>query len=359
DPMGDDAQKWFTGKGMFPIRAGIVKDVGAFYTNTGRLLSIIWAMLTTQDATPDLYKVHVGTPESDDDRCLHYRWRSYFQGALDFILENSKQYLQWHDLGLTVGGRVQDANRPEFLFGTALSCVAGVWTCMKDNLKSTNHKPVFRRACPGYPPQQMGITQGLNYGCVVAPWAAAYRPLDADDKPESSVCLRSIYDHSVRGVLVNVRARQEHFLRRSLVCAYVREAWDAFLDPALLDQLRSLRVKLLTHKDRFLVDIREVPEDEPFGDGSKTWKQALMDAGVNKWGPTMPLTGIGGVPSAGSIEPSDEPAPAVQDLKTMPFAGTAPDPTPWWRRKTTIAAAGATVALGGIAAAVARARSRG
>ena len=362
NPMGDDIEYWYEHGGRWPIKKAMVRDVGDFYVNTTRMCSIVWAWATEQDASPNLYKLHVGTPELDDDGCLHAMWRLYFAGGLDYILENSRQWAEWHTRGLRPGGRVKDPEHREFLFGSAIGCAVSSWACYRHSSSTTNDLRLYRTP-PGYPPAAIKINHGLPGGCVIEPSAGLLRPrVDISGKPvdDDRLCLVSLYESHVKTTLEKVRARQEHFLRRSLVCAYVRKSWDAFKDPTLSDELDRLRTKLLTHPDRKLIDLRDVPDGEVLvtSDGAKDWKQLLRDSGVK----STPIAAVGfkGVaPTSGSIEPADEPAPTVPKFGSMPFAAAPVPSVSWWRRPQVLGAAAVAATLGGGALAYALRNRRG
>lgn len=345
EPFGPTVQSWMEKGGHFPIKKSIVQDVGSFYVNTGRLCSIAWSWATAEDASPNLYKIHVGTRDGDAEDSLHYLWRNYMQGGLEFLRENGHQWADWSQLGLNPGGRVKDKERPEFLLGSAIGCAVGSWTCSRA-LDSTNNNPRFVRVGTtppgGYPPGQYDVSQGLPNGCVIEPMTPGYTPKE-DDKP----CLVSLYDSHLVETLDKLRKRQIHYLRHSLVCAYVREGWDAFKDPELLELLRNLRTKLLTHKDRFLVQMRDVPRDELHN--GKDWREQLKASGINEFlaGGGTKLAAKG--PGAGAIEPETEPAPLVPVDGQMPFAGRVPPATdPWWRDRRIWTGAGLTALTGAV-----------
>lgn len=180
-------------------------------------------------------------------------------------------------------------------------------------------------------------------GCVMPPQYAA-------KTGEGQPCLRSLYETHVRPVLVEVRRRQEYFLRHSLVCAYVREGWDCFQDPKMLDLLRKQRQLLLVHPDRHLVVLDDVPTEEPFDGGD--FRTKLIASGVKRRPPFLAGGGgrsIKGPP--GTLEPTDAPPPVVPPSEVpMPFAGAAGRCGPACRedkarvRQWTIAAVGGTAA---------------
>ena len=142
---------------------------------------------------------------------------------------------------------------------------------------------------------------------------------------EGKPCLRSLYETHIRALLEKVRARQVYFLRHSLACAYVREGWDAFKDKPLLDLLRKQRQLLLTHPDRLLVNLDDVPEKETFN--GSDFRAQLVAAGVKRRPPFMGGVGkMAGKPGAspGTLEPTDEPPPRAGSFDLpMPFGENA------------------------------------
>ena len=346
DPMGNDVEKWRKSHGRWPIRKAMVQDVGAYYQNSTRLCAVVWKWATAQDASPNLYKLLIGEETAPDEKSLHYQWRSYMSGGIDYIQENGRQWWNATELGLKAGGRVLDPETPEFLFGSAIGCAVASWACFPNKYATTNH-PRYMRTDPGYPPETLGVNHGLPNGCVIEPASWPSRA-DGDDRS----CITSLYESHIRRTLREVRDRQLHFLRYSLVCAYVCEGFDAFRDPKLLHLLRQMRSKLLKHRDRHKVRLKDVPEDEMFQ--GKNWRQALRDSGVrNTFGGAISrLSGA----TSGSIEPGKNPPPSVLDVGVMPFADVVP-PTEWWRRRS-VWLGTALAATGGGALALHLARKR-
>ncbi|MCA9695869.1 MAG: hypothetical protein KC636_40200 [Myxococcales bacterium] len=335
DPLGSSVEGWYN-DGSWPIQKGYVTDVGSFYLNATRLCAIVWAWATQEAASPHLYKIDFGRADDLRPGCLHNEWRGYCQSGLDYLIENGNEWFDWHERGLDVaGGRVKDPRSPEYLFGTAIGCAIGSWACYIDSRKSTNYAPVFHRADPGYLPEQLGSNQGLHFGCVIRPMSTRYKA-----QGDVRLCLTTIYHSHITTTLTKLRERQEFYLKHSLVCAYVRETWDAFKDPKMLDLLRYCRETLLTHKDRHLVELRDVPADELHNGAN--WRDKLKASGVHPFAVTGALRAPAG---AGAIEPTDDPAPQAPADLAMPFSGITPD-RPWWTAKRVAAASLSALALG-------------
>ncbi len=352
NPFGAVVDHWRNQSAAWPIKQAIVRDVGSFYVNTGRLCSIAWSWATQQHASPDLYKINVGTAQSDDTECLHYRWRSYCDGGLDFLRKNATESYEIEIPGTGVKAtflRVKDPMHPEYLFGSAIGCAIGSWRCRLDG--GTTYHPVYSKLTSGsyvrFDMDKPGLGPGRSrdLGCVIDP--ASY-----DAKADGSRCIVTMYETSIKQTLNAVRRRQLSMLRRSLVCAYVRRGWDAFKDKPVRDRLDEVRQILLEHPDRKLVRLSDVPDNEPFvGTDGKTrdWKQALIDAGV----PRIPMiTTIKGR-SPGVLDPkADEPPTVPGTNHAMPFADLAIEPGDPQPRSTTWAWAtgvGVALALGGAA----------
>jgi Ca2+-binding RTX toxin-like protein len=66
----------------------MVRDVGSYYANTGRLAAVAWAWATDNDASPDLYKIDVGTPSSGRGECLHRQWKKYYEMGFKFLRQS-------------------------------------------------------------------------------------------------------------------------------------------------------------------------------------------------------------------------------------------------------------------------------
>ena len=331
DPMGDDVQYWFENGGPWPIKKMHVTDVGDFYVNSTRYCAIIWAWATKQNASPHLYKLHVGTPDVDDDNCLHTQWRRYYAGAFDFLKRNADEWHKWPEWDLPTGGRVKNAGKPQYLFGSAIGCVATSWACYLHS-SSTNLHPRFMKYHPVLP-ESIKAHHGLP-GCVISPagfYARARFDVHGDLVDDQPRCVRSLYESHVKQTLIKVRRRQEHYLKNSLVCAYVRSGWDAFKDDRLATELDRLREIMLTHPARKKIDLADVPKDEKHR--GKNWKGLLIKSGVTKFSPLLGGHALKGAPSAGAVEPNDEPEPNVPNWGSMPFAAPPrPAVPPWYRR---------------------------
>ncbi|MCA9689803.1 MAG: hypothetical protein KC636_09350, partial [Myxococcales bacterium] len=290
DPFGPAMENWFDTKtaSAWPIKQAFVQDVGAFYVNTGRLCSIAWSWVTRQEATPDLYKVFVGTAENAHEESLHYQWREYCAGGLRFLLDNATDWFN-------PGGRdkrMYDSDNKAWVFGMAIGCGIGAWRC-------SYRDGVYRQSAGTYDRFDIRKVYGLNHelGCVGTP------PLVVTQGDGES-CYVTMYETTIRAALIRLRERQEYFLRHSLVCAYVRRGWDAFKDKALEELLGSMRQKLLEHPDRKLVDLGDVPRGETHH--GRDWYEQLVEAGAGK---TRHITRLAG--AVGTIEPTDEPPPEV------------------------------------------------
>lgn len=303
-PFDDPAiKRWKADRSYaWPLRPKMVRDVGSYYANTGRLAAVAWAWATENDASPDLYKIDVGTPGSTRTDCLHWQWRQYYARGLEYLRDKVS------DPKNLAGDNL------EFLYGAALACGLGTWQCRADEKLSTTYQPRFLRLDPkltrGLPRDEMNNSISLEpYGCTM-------RPKWIKGMADGNYCLVSLYDSHIRETLEKVRARQVHFLRHSLVCAYVRAGWDAFRDPELEDLLWKMRALLLKHPDRKFVNLDDVPENETMPNGDD-WRKALIKAGVSKIiGPTQ----IQGRP-IGTIDPTDvEPPRVPSSLNRMPFA---------------------------------------
>jgi len=348
DPFGPQVQNWIKSGGPFPIHRAMAQDVGSYYVNAGRACSIAWSLATEERAIPHLYKIHVGTRTGGGTGHLHDLWKNYMQGGLEYLRESARQWENSAELGLKPGGRVRNAETPEYVLGSAVGCGVASWACSRAEGSTTNH-PRFYRVGDGYPPDVYGISQGLAKGCVIEPMTPLYTPQE-----DSEPCLVSLYDSHLAKTLDEVRRRQVHFLKNSLVCAYVSESWDAFKDPELLSLLRRLRTKLLTHRDRHAVQLRDVPAGE-LHDG-KDWRAQLRAAGVNALqGAGTRLSHQG--PASSAVEPDDTPEPLVPVHGVMPFADLVQPAQRWWQNKRVLLGLGiGAVGVVGAAAAIRRAR---
>lgn len=330
---------WREVGGHWPIQKTMVRDVGDFYVNTGRLCGVAWEWVTSRDNSQDLFKVHVGTEASDDDRCLHYRWKSYCQGGLDLLHMNA---VEWANPRGTFGGRVKDPNDPQWLFGSAIGCVIGAWSCWKNQGKYVQEFPW------GYDYSQMKGSMGAPLGCVVDPATMLVR---AGGLP----CVTTIYHTHIRKTLNRVRQRQVWTLRHTPACATVRRSWDAFKDEALVNILEQARRALLKHEIRFTISLDDVPEGETiiYQGQERDYKDLLRKSGVTRIPGPNRIKSSG---NTGTLEPAKEPLPTVPGAAVaMPWS-SEPRPLPFWRRP--LVQVGAATALGVGAFTVYRRRNR-
>ncbi|MGB1016135.1 MAG: hypothetical protein ACPG4T_18515, partial [Nannocystaceae bacterium] len=297
DPMGSDVQKWFSSGYIFPVKRAFVRDVGEFYQSTSHLCSVAWDLVAQEHGSPHLFKVDVGTESTARDEALHLMWRRYFGGAVNYIKTNGIEWDNWENLGISRRGRSLDPDKPEFILGTGLGCVAGSWACYQD-----------MRADPGYPPAQMKDRIGLYSGCVI-------QPRQALERIDGKLCLVSLYDSQLKGILTKVRERQEEFLYTTLVCAYTSEKWDAFRNggDGLLERLQNARDHLLTNKPALrAVVLGDVLRSEEHR--GKNWYAQLKQAGAGKLDKLASRP-----PASGAVNPPTGPPPEVPQHFAPPF----------------------------------------
>ncbi len=298
----------------WPIGPDQVIDVGRYYINTGRLCAIAWAWATEADASPHLYKIHVGEPGKGDGH-LHDAWENYCAGGIRYLTEMAEDWQQG-------GKKMLLSGNLEYVYGSGLALAVGAWTCTVDG--GTTEHPTYLQLQPGRVREEMVKKAKFMrpdhwLGFVMTPKTTLARG-------EGQPCLRSLYETHIRPLLLQARSRQVYFLRHSLVCAYVREGWDAFKDKPLLDLLRKQRQLLLTHPDRMLVNLDDVPEKENFN--GSDFREQLIAAGVKRRPPFVAggskIAGKSGG-SPGTLEPTDEPPPRAGSFDVpMPFADAAP-----------------------------------
>ena len=350
--------------GYYPIMQSGVQDVGSFYVNTSRLAAVAWSWVSKQDAGLDLFKVHVGTHDGPGDHLMS-RWRKYCEAGVRFLTSNASAWYSPEEYT----ARIRSGD-PGYMMGSAIGCAIGAWRCNIEG--GTNNHPIYSHLTSGgFDTFDIGVKPGLGpgrrdeWGCVMNPASTVATSKDGVS------CLFTIYDLKIRSVLEELRKRQIYYLRHSLVSAYVRASWDAFKDPDLKDLLLNLRSKLLEHPDRKLVNLRDVPTQEPGVPGREgTWRDQLIASGVPRI-PMVTKIKLGQQHPAGTIEPTDEPPPDVPGVDSaMPFGGfsvaqepneppvdTSPAPSKAWRRIAI--GGGAVLAAAGLAAAGMRRRSRG
>jgi len=295
DPFGPEIARFNADRSYhWPIKREHVVDVGQYYINLGRLASTAWALVAQQEHSLDLYKVHVAA--------LHEKWKRYCGGGIQFLRDNGKAWKEG-------GPRFDDLR---YVYGSGIGCAVGTWQCYVSG--GTTYVPEYGRSLPGNPRGEMGDFDGLSreYGCVL-------HPNQTLAKSQGEPCLVSLYDTHLRKTLDDLRKRQVHYLRHSLLCAYVRSSWDAFKDDKMMALLKQMRATLLEHPDRRLVDLADVPMGEMFE--GRDWREQLKEKGVQSRPPGL----LGLKLSVGTIEPSKEPPPKVEeDPRPMPFAQGKP-----------------------------------
>lgn len=260
-----------------------VRDVGDFLVNSTRLSSFAWAWATSKPKSPHLYKIDVAK--------LHSEWKKYSKTGIETLRAI----------------KIDSPRVLDNLYLSAIPCAIGTWQCRFNN---GSYQHVNGHTFPNDmwkpPPGDFHPNRDPKQGCV-------FRPHEVAIKLQQGYCLSTIYDVETRLILDQVKARQIYNLRHTLLCAYVRRSWAAFSDAnGLTDLLDEMRMKLLEHPDRALVDIRDVPPGEKLPNG-KDLRSELIKRGVGK--PQFKLA-----ISPGWIEKPDKPAPQVPgDTSPMPF----------------------------------------
>ncbi|MCB9652525.1 MAG: hypothetical protein H6729_00135 [Deltaproteobacteria bacterium] len=343
--------------GKWPITQALVRDVGSFYTNTSRLAAVAWSWVSQQDGGLDLYKVNVGRHNGPGTDHLHYKWKAYCESGLRFLTDNADDWVKilGEPPNIRLSTKRLRSDNPQYVFGSAIGCAVGAWRCIVKG--GTTYHPVYSHLTSGgYETFEMGEKPGLgpgrlrDLGCVMD--VPSTRAMSEDGKS----CLITMYDTDIRPTLEQLRKRQFHYLRHSLVSAYVRRSWDAFKDDELHTRLLETRMRLLEHPDRKLINLRDVPRDEPGVPGKPgSWREQLLAAGVPKI-PTLSRIKSGQQRPAGTIEPGEDPPPTVPGANhAMPFGGFVQEPDDGasntspqggalrWKQ---IAGVGATLAVG-------------
>src|SRR5690606_39203827 len=135
----------------WPMYSRFVRDVGSFYANTGRLAAVAWAWATQEDASPNLYKIDVGTHGSSRNECLHRQWNMYYAMGIKYLRENTA------DEAKILGDKL------EYVFGARLAFGLGTWQCKMNVETSTTYQPRFLRIPgQGLPREKMNSAVGLK-----------------------------------------------------------------------------------------------------------------------------------------------------------------------------------------------------
>lgn len=116
----------------WPIGPDQVVDVGRYYINTGRLCAIAWAWATAADASPHLYKLHVGEPGKGEGH-LHDAWENYCAGGIRYLTEMAEDWQQG-------GKKMLLSGNLEYVYGSGLALAVGAWTCSVDGGKLLEEK---------------------------------------------------------------------------------------------------------------------------------------------------------------------------------------------------------------------------
>ena len=309
--------------------AGYVIDTGTFYEATRNLCVLAWEQAQVK-GSPFMYRFDVPL--------MHERWREYCEGGIDFI---KTRVLPWFD---TLGkyrknDKLADLNL-EGMFGSAVFYAIGSWACRIDG--GTSQHPTFERhPLPSGTWRDSLKKSGLFPDSV---YSGGFLPIQ-NAEPWWTSCMGNIYTRNpcIKSILDDFQQIQRWCLRRTLVCAYVRESDAAFHDPTLLDLLRKMRAALLKSEERFGLNMLDVAADEMFQ--GQSWRDQLLKAGVpkvpNKFAKGTKTVGIGG-----DNDP-EPPRPAFVPADLVPPAWSGDGGRPgrnWW--PAALGATGAALAAG-------------
>lgn len=310
--------------------ASYVIDTGTFYEATRNLCVLAWEQAQVK-GSPFMYRFDVPL--------MHERWREYCEGGIDFI---KTRVLPWFD---TLGKYRKDDKLAELnlegMFGSAVFYAIGSWACRIDG--GTSQHPTFERhPLPSGTWRDSLKKSGLFPSSV---YSGGFLPIQ-NPEPWWTSCMGNIYTRNpcIKSILDDFQQMQRWCLRRTLVCAYVRESDAAFHDPTLLDLLRKMRAALLKSEERFGLNMLDVAADEMFQ--GQSWRDQLLKAGVpkvpNKFAKGAKTVGVGG----GDNDP-EPPRPAFVPADLVPPAWSGDGERPgrnWW--PAALGATGAALAAG-------------
>lgn len=321
DPRGEAVQS-FLRTGMYDPRgsakppqnpyngARYVIDTGTFYEATRNMCILAWEQGQAK-GSPLMYRFNVPL--------MHERWREYCEGGIDYIKE--RVFPWWTKLGEYRHKEKLAELNLEGMYGSAVFYAIGSWACYLSG--GTNMHPTFTKfdAPGGY--QGSGAQMQSSGMYVDSIYSGAFLPIK-DPHPYWANCMGNIYsrDPNIKKTLDDFAGVQRWCLKRTLVCAYVRESDAAFKgDPALLDLLRKMRAALLTSQARLAVNMLDVPEGERH-EGAD-WREKLLKSGVplvpNKFqGPGLKVTAVDNT--------DEEPEPARPMLLAGDLVPPAWDP---------------------------------
>lgn len=306
DPYSSEFQKYMTKSG--PNNAygpdprtlkgawSRVTDVGIYYPSTGKIASYWWEIALQEG---NWYKFRIDTLR------LHKEWKDYCDGGIDFIRNKCYKWSQ--------GSPNKDY---ENYFGSAIYYAIGAWSGRVNGGTTLHPKYENIKKPLGYTRDEMTTSNLYKQGeAINSSKSGAFLPLsNITDKNGKFIsdwwcdsCLGTIYDrgYNIKAKLEDLKHRQIWDLYSTLACAYCSENDAAFNDLKLLDLLRKRRSILLTHKDRLLININDVLNNEPGVNGGN-WKDQLLKSGVPKTPPVQSKFGKNNIKmSSGNNIPPD------------------------------------------------------
>lgn len=281
------------------LRSGAqyVIDTGTVYEATRNLCILAWEQAQVR-GSPFMYRFDV--------KLMDERWREYCEGGIEFI---KSRVFPWYAAAVKyrTEDRLQDLNLEGFL-GSSVFYAIGSWACDLDG--GTSEHPIFKMRGDGYGSWRDQMKHVRHYPNSV--YSGAFLPILNPDAWWEK-CMGNIYSRTpnIRKTLEEFSALQRWCLRRTLVCAYVRESDAAFRDPALLDLLRKMRAALLTSQARFGVNMLDVPEGERHA--GSDWRDQLLKSGV----PKLPNKFLGGNKRV-QIAPGEQDEPEPKSVSFVP-----------------------------------------
>lgn len=321
DPYSSEFQKYMTKSGPNKVYGpdprtlkgawSRITDVGIYYPSTGKIAAYWWEIALQEG---NWYKFRI-----DSNRLLK-EWKNYCDGGVDFI--RNKCY-KWN--------RGSPNKDYENYFGSAIYYAIGAYAGRVNG--GTSLHPQYQNISKplGYTREEMTQPNLYKQGNALnSSRSGAFLPLESIVDSKGKVisdwwcdsCLGTIFDrgYNIKQKLEDLKHRQKWDLYATLACAYCSESDAAFTnDSKLLDLLRTRRSVLLTHKDRLLVNINDVLNNEPGVNGGN-WKDQLLKAGVPKTPPVSSKFGKFNMKmSGGSIPPDLKPPSKFPTIDSGPL----------------------------------------
>lgn len=254
-----------------------VTDTGLYYPATGRLAGNLWN-LCRQKGNPLKYRL--------DPVRMHAAWREWAESGLAYIRDTC---YGWYAKFRRGSDKFDPDLNLDGWFGTAVFHGIGAWASQV--VGGTTYKPTYQDFPRpfGYTGDQMAASWAPCYGfqksAIWSGRSGSWLPISNEtDWHDSGMGENYNRGLNIRGTLTSLQKQMSSELGTTLVAAYCSVNDAAFVgDLALKERMLKMRSLLLTHKDRMLIDLADVREDEPGIPGQpnwESWRKQLLAVGV-------------------------------------------------------------------------------